>query len=185
MIILLVTGCFSNVSLFYSLLQRSQPYKNSVGLYAVQCGKCSKWRVIPSKEEYETIRETFIEDPWFCDKNPNISCDDPGDIEYDTSRLWVIDRPNVPKTPATTKRNLVLRKDLSKFDAHYIMPNGKKVRSTTEVERFLEAHPEYRDQFSVSNFSFTSPKIMEDMVPKNSWVKASSGSNKKMKTSEG
>ncbi|KAJ6797045.1 methyl-CpG-binding domain-containing protein 4-like [Iris pallida] len=57
------------------------------------------------------------------------------------------------------------------------MPNGKRVRSTVEVEKFLETYPEYKDQFSVSNFSFATPKILEDMVPGNS-----AGSNKKRRT---
>lgn len=167
---------------FFSVLQKLQSSKESAHIYAVQCGRCSKWRVVPTNEDYETIRENFIEDPWFCEKNRGVTCDDPADIEYDNTRLWVIDKPNIPKTPSTTKRNLTLRKDLSKFDAHYIMPNGKKVRSTAEVERFLVAHPEYKDQMSVSDFSFTSPKIMEDMVPRNIAVKASpGGSNKKMR----
>lgn len=69
-----------------------------------------------------------------------------------------------------------LRKDLSKFDAYYVMPNGKRVRSAAEVERFLAAYPEYKDQFSVSNFTFTSPKIMEDMVTRG---EAASVSNRK------
>jgi len=161
-------------------MEKSPPSKKTGGLYAVQCGKCSKWRLIPTKEEYETIRESFIENPWFCDRKPEVSCDDPADIEYNTSRLWAIDKPNLPKTPPNTKRKLSLRKDLSKFDTQYVMPNGKKVRSTAEVERFLEAYPEYKDQFSVSNFSFSTPKIMEDMVPRNPGGEVASGSNKKV-----
>ncbi|KAJ6838804.1 methyl-CpG-binding domain-containing protein 4-like [Iris pallida] len=129
-------------------MEKSRTSKETVGAYAVQCGRCSKWRLIPSREEYETIRESFIEDPWFCDKNPEVSCDDPGDIEYDTSRLWVIDKPNAPKTPPNTTRSLSLRKNLSRTDVTYVMPNGKRVRSTVEVEKFLETYPEYKDQFS-------------------------------------
>ncbi|XP_008795091.2 uncharacterized protein LOC103710935 [Phoenix dactylifera] len=137
------------------------------GAYAVQCGKCFKFRLIPTKEEFETIRHNFIEDPWFCNKNPNVSCDDPSDIELDATQIWVADKPNVPKAPPNTERMLTMRKDLSKMDCSYIMPNGKRVRSTVEVEKFLEAHPEYEDQFSVSSFSFTSPKIMEELVSRN------------------
>ncbi|ONK68416.1 uncharacterized protein A4U43_C05F11280 [Asparagus officinalis] len=164
----------------FSSMEKSKSSRDSTtALYAVQCGKCFKWRLIPTKEEYDAIRESFIEDPWFCEKNPEVSCDDPADIEYDTSRLWVIDKPNIPKTPPNTERNLHLRKDFSKFDITYIMPNGKRVRSSTEVERFLEAHPGYKDQFSVSDFSFTSPKIMEEMVPKSSRGKDSVGRKRK------
>ncbi|KAJ0977619.1 hypothetical protein J5N97_013093 [Dioscorea zingiberensis] len=60
--------------------------KDSVGAYAVQCRECSKWRLIPSKEEFETIRQNFIEDPWFCHKKPGVSHGDPGDLEYDKTR---------------------------------------------------------------------------------------------------
>ncbi|KAG1327780.1 putative methyl-CpG-binding domain protein 12 [Cocos nucifera] len=146
--------------------QKSRNSKHA-GAYAVQCGKCFKFRLIPTKEEFETIRHNFIEDPWICNKNPNVSCDDPGDIEQDGTQIWVADKPNVPKAPPNTERMLTMRKDLSKMDCHYTMPNGKKVRSTVEVEKFLEAYPEYRDQFSVSSFSFTSPKILEEFVPRN------------------
>ncbi|XP_072958684.1 methyl-CpG-binding domain-containing protein 4-like [Typha angustifolia] len=155
--------------------------KDSIGAYAVQCGKCFKWRLIPTKEEFETIRENFIEDPWFCDKKPKFSCDDPGDIEYDSSRIWVVDKPNLPKTPPNTERMLIMRKDLSKMDTYYIMPNGKKVRGIGDVEKFLEAHPEYRGTLPISSFSFTPPKVMEDTVSSNSEWKALAR-NKKPKT---
>ncbi|KAK8952429.1 Methyl-CpG-binding domain-containing protein 4 [Platanthera zijinensis] len=141
--------------------------KDCVGAYAVQCEKCFKWRLIPSLEEYETIRETFIEEPWYCERRPDITCDHPGDIEYDATRLWIIDKPNLPKPPRGTKRGLSLRRDLSKLDVHYVMPGGKKVRSSGEVEKFLDAHPEYEGKLSVSSFAFTPPKILEDMVPRN------------------
>lgn len=166
-------------------LQKSKAPSDSIGAFAVQCDKCFKWRLIPTKEEYETIRETFIEDPWRCDKRPNVTCDDPGDVEYDTSRLWVIDKPNIPKPPAETKRMLVMRKDLSKLDANYIMPTGKRTRSSVEVEKFLDANPVYRERFSAENFSFTTPKILEDMVPRKFGGKSQSSSrSKKFKASE-
>ncbi|PKA60879.1 Methyl-CpG-binding domain-containing protein 4 [Apostasia shenzhenica] len=155
--------------------------KDSIGAYAVQCGKCYKWRLIPSKEEYETIRETFIEDPWVCEKRLYTSCDDLADIEYNTSNLWVFDKPNIPKAPPGTQRMLIMRKDLSKMDTHYIMPNGKKLRSTVEVEKFLAAHPEYKESLPLSRFCFTVPKISEDMVPKNLEKRASSLRRKKRK----
>lgn len=146
--------------------EKSRNFKN-VGTYAVQCGKCFKFSLIPTKEEFETIRRNFIEDPWFCNKKPNVSCDDPADIEPDGTQIWVADKPNIPKPPPNTERVLSMRKDFSKMDCYYIMPNGRKVRSTVEVEKFLEAHPEYKDQFSVSDFSFTSPKKMEEFFPVN------------------
>ncbi|XP_020587089.1 methyl-CpG-binding domain-containing protein 4-like isoform X2 [Phalaenopsis equestris] len=160
-------------------MDKSNASKDSIGGFAVQCEKCFKWTLIPTKEEYETIRETFIEDPWRCEKRSNSTCDDPADIEYNTSRLWVIDKPNLPKPPPGITRMLMMRKDLSKLDANYLMPNGKRVRSSVEVEKFLHANPEYRGRFSGANFSFTIPKIMEDMVPRNN-----SSRSKKLKSSE-
>ncbi|WOL15779.1 hypothetical protein Cni_G24560 [Canna indica] len=147
---------------------------NKVGAYAVQCEKCSKWRLIPSKEEYEAIRQNLIEDPWFCHKKPNISCDDPCDIEYDNSRVWALDKPNLPKTPAGAQRLLSMRSDYSKMDVYYNMPNGKKLRSTVEVERFFEVYPEFKSTMSPADFSFTSPKIPEEMIPEGIEVKSSS-----------
>ncbi|KAG0453639.1 hypothetical protein HPP92_024943 [Vanilla planifolia] len=120
--------------------------------------------------------------PGTATKRPNVSCDDDADIEYDTSRLWVIDKPNLPKTPPGTTRMLIMRRDLSKLDAHYIMPNGKRLRSSVEVEKFLNAHPEYKEKFSASEFSFTTPKVWLDMVPRRS--ERSSTKSKKMKVEE-
>ncbi|KAK1293683.1 Methyl-CpG-binding domain-containing protein 4 [Acorus calamus] len=154
-------------------------------LYAAQCEKCFKWRLIPSKEEYETVRQSLNEDPWYCDKKPGISCDDPGDIDYDTSHVWVIDKPNIPKTPPDCERMVVMRKDFTKMDTFYIMPNGKRVRSRPEVEKFLEAYPKYKDKISVADFNFTVPRIPQEMVPKNlEESRSASGGEKKMKVSK-
>ncbi|KAI3990624.1 hypothetical protein MKX01_022924 [Papaver californicum] len=62
-------------------------WKSSIGLFAAQCGKCDKWRLIPSQEE-----------PWFCDDQYNVECDDPADIELDNTRTWVIGKPNLRKS---------------------------------------------------------------------------------------
>ena len=163
--------------------QRCKGNKDSVGAYAVQCGECSKWRFIPTKEEFESIRHNFIENPWYCYKKPGASCDDPADLEYDNTRIWVIDKPNIPKAPPNTERMLIMRRDCSKMDAHYIMPNGKKVRSGVEVEKFLEAYPEYKGKISPSSFSFTVPKVMDERSPRKFEEKASPSSNKRLKIS--
>ncbi|XP_058082776.1 methyl-CpG-binding domain-containing protein 4-like [Magnolia sinica] len=153
-----------------------------VGAYAVQCGECFKWRLIPSQERYEEIRATFIEDPFFCDMKEGISCDDPADVEYDTSRIWIIDKPNIPKPPDGFERGLTLRKDNSRMDAHYATPIGKKVRAPAEVEKFLAMHPQYKKaNVSVSSFNFTVPKIMEDTLPRKTGGKDSASASKKMK----
>ncbi|GMH20486.1 hypothetical protein Nepgr_022327 [Nepenthes gracilis] len=143
--------------------EKSKP-RGSVDLYAAQCGKCLKWRTIDTLEGYEEMRSRFLEDPFFCDKKPNVSCDDPADIEYDTTRTWVIDKPNIPKTPTGFRRELILRRDFSKLDAHYITPTGKRVRSRAEVAAFLKENPEY-ENVNLDHFNFTVPKVMEDTIP--------------------
>ncbi|KAF8401599.1 hypothetical protein HHK36_012545 [Tetracentron sinense] len=155
----------------------------SIGLYAIQCTECLKFRVIPTQQEYEDIRSRLIEDPWVCNKKPNVSCEDPADIEYDTNRTWVIDKPNIPKTPVGFERGLTLRKDYSKLDAYYATPSGKKVRAPAEVEKFLEANPKYKG-VAVSDFNFAVPKIMPDTIPGNVEGKGSASGSKKMRTSK-
>ncbi|GAB2281408.1 Methyl-CpG-binding domain protein 4 [Dionaea muscipula] len=144
---------------------KSKP-RGSVDVYAAQCAKCYKWRIIDSQEEYEDLRSRFSEDPFSCEKKPNASCDGPADIEYDATRTWVIDKPNIPKTPSGFKRELILRRDFSKLDAHYVTPTGKRVRSRTEVAAFLKEYPEYKG-VNLDDFNFAVPKVMEDTIPGN------------------
>ncbi|XP_031279974.1 methyl-CpG-binding domain-containing protein 4-like [Pistacia vera] len=138
--------------------------KRSIDTYAAQCEKCLKWRVIDMAEEYEEIRSKITEKPFVCEQRPGVSCKDPADIEYDDTRVWVIDRPGLPKTPEGFQRSLLLRRDFSKMDAHYVTPTGKKLRTRNEVASFLEANPEYSD-VPLSEFTFTVPKIMDDTIP--------------------
>uniref|UniRef100_A0ACD6A966 Uncharacterized protein n=1 Tax=Avena sativa TaxID=4498 RepID=A0ACD6A966_AVESA len=144
--------------------QRKRGPGDSIGLYVVQCCGCHKWRTIPTKDEFETIRENLTNDPWFCSKRPDCSCEDPADIEYDSSRIWVIDRPNIPKPPPKTKRLAIIRRDLTGVDICYVLPNGKRAKSVGDVQKFLDANPEYKDSLSVENFSFTLPKVAEETV---------------------
>ncbi|PSS06254.1 Methyl-CpG-binding domain-containing protein [Actinidia chinensis var. chinensis] len=160
--------------------RKRQSGNNSVIVYAAQCGECFKWRVIPTQEEFEDMRSKFIEDPFFCNKKANVSCEDPADIEYDATRVWVIDKPNLPKTPPGFQRELVLRRDFSKMDTYYITPSGTRVRAPSSVASFLEANPECKG-VSVSDFSFTPPKVMDDTVPENVKGPGPSSANKKMK----
>ncbi|KAL3833637.1 hypothetical protein ACJIZ3_008373 [Penstemon smallii] len=57
---------------------------DSVQLYSVRCDECSKWRLIPSKEKYEEIREKFNENSFTCAKarewRHQLSCQDPTGI---------------------------------------------------------------------------------------------------------
>ncbi|KAB5543888.1 hypothetical protein DKX38_012000 [Salix brachista] len=77
---------------------------------------------------------------------------------------WAIDRPGILKTPEGFKRSLELRRDFSGMDAYYITPAGKKLRILNEIAAFIEANPKYQD-VKLSAFSFTSPKVMEDIIP--------------------
>ncbi|KAL0772138.1 hypothetical protein Bca101_037289 [Brassica carinata] len=145
-------------------LQKDVAPGRVVDTYAAQCDTCHKWRVIDSQEEYEDIRSRVLEDPFTCDKKKQVSCEDPADLDYDSSRTWVIDKPGIPKTPKGFKRSLVLRKDYSKMDTYYITPAGKKLRSRNEVASFIETNPEFKDA-PLRDFTFTVPKVMEDTCP--------------------
>lgn len=155
--------------------------QGSVDLYAAQCKSCLKWRVIDTQEEFEEIRSKVIEEPFYCNRKANKSCDDPADIEYDSTRTWVIDKPNLPKAPEGFRRSLVLRKDYSKLDAYYITPTGKKLRTRNEIAAYLKEHPEIKG-VSVSDFDFSSPKIMQDTIPE--YVEQKDSANKKVKVAK-
>lgn len=114
----------------HPLLPRSKPSHSvprvlpSVGAFTVQCASCFKWRLIPTKEKYEEIREHIIEQPFVCQKarewRPDVSCDDPEDISQDGSRVWAIDKPNIAQPPAGWERLLRIRAEgSSKFADMY------------------------------------------------------------------
>jgi hypothetical protein len=141
--------------------------------------------VIESEEEYEDIRSKNNEYPFACNRKSGVSCKDPGDIEYDSSRTWVIDRSGLPKTPGGFKRSLVLRKDFSKMDAYYITPTGKKLKSSKEIATFLEANPKYKN-VSLADFTFAVPKVAEETIPETLQKKekgSATGSAKRSKPS--
>ncbi|CAL5360947.1 unnamed protein product [Camellia sinensis] len=85
----------------------------SVGAFTVQCAYCFKWRLIPTKEKYEEIREHILEHPFVCETahewRPEISCEDPPDICQDDSMLWAIDKPNIAQPPPGWQRLLRIR----------------------------------------------------------------------------
>lgn len=86
----------------------------SVKLYAVRCGLCSKWRLIPSKHKYEEIRAKLGEQMFECERarewRPLISCRHESDVNQDDSNLrWAMDKPNIPQTPPTWQRILRIR----------------------------------------------------------------------------
>ncbi|XWS73350.1 hypothetical protein CRYUN_Cryun02cG0120600 [Craigia yunnanensis] len=146
----------------------------SVGAFTVQCANCFKWRLIPTKEKYEEIREHILENPFVCETarewRSDISCDDPTDISQDGSRLWAIDKPNIAQPPPGWQRLLRIRGEGStKFaDIYYQAPSGKRLRSMVEVQKYLIEHPEYATEgVTLSRFSFQIPKpLQEDYVRK-------------------
>lgn len=141
----------------------------SVGAFTVQCASCFKWRLIPTKEKYEQIRESILQVPFVCEKarewRPDISCDDPPDILQDGSRLWAIDKPNIAQPPPGWDRQLRIRGEGgTRFaDVYYVAPSGKKLRSMVEIQRYLEDHPEYAESgVNISQFSFQIPKPLQE-----------------------
>ncbi|PIN15437.1 Methyl-CpG binding transcription regulator [Handroanthus impetiginosus] len=154
---------------------RQHPFSNhtprvlpSVGAFTVQCANCFKWRLIPTKEKYEEIREHIIEQPFFCETGrewrPDLSCDDPPDITQDGSRLWAIDKPNIAQPPPGWQRLLRIRGEGStKFaDVYYVAPTGKRLRSMVEIQRYLDQHPEHIEGVRLSQFSFQIPRPLQD-----------------------
>ncbi|WVY98482.1 hypothetical protein V8G54_030633 [Vigna mungo] len=152
--------------------QRTLSSQGSVDIYAAQCKNCLKWRVIDTQEEFEEVRSKVTEEPFVCSRKANCSCDEPADIEYDSTRTWVIDKPNLPKTPQGFRRSLVLRKDYSKLDAYYVTPSGKKLRTRNEFKGV-----------SVTDFDFSSPKIMQDTIPE--IIEQRDSASKKAKIAKG
>ncbi|XP_038709013.1 methyl-CpG-binding domain-containing protein 4-like isoform X2 [Tripterygium wilfordii] len=146
-----------------SLRRKGSPLR-SVDTYAAQCIKCLKWRVITTEEEYEDIRNKVSVEPFVCARKSGASCEDPADIENDGSQTWAIDKPGIPRTPEGFKRILVLRSDYSKMDAYYVTPTKKRLKCHSEVAAFLEANPGYQG-VSLSNFNFSTPKVVEDTIP--------------------
>ncbi|XP_054787311.1 methyl-CpG-binding domain-containing protein 2 isoform X2 [Prosopis cineraria] len=141
----------------------------SVGAFTVQCANCFKWRLIPTEEKYEEIREHILEQPFSCDVarewRPNVSCDDPEDISQDGSRLWAIDKPSIAQPPPGWQRLLRIRGEgSSKFaDIYYIAPSGKRLRSMVEIQKYLLQHPEYTGHgLTLSRFSFQIPRPLQD-----------------------
>lgn len=80
--------------------------------FTIQCAFCSQWRTLPM-EKYEEIRERILELPFVCkaarEWRPDISCQVQSDIVEDESRLWAIDKPNIPQPPLGWERILKIR----------------------------------------------------------------------------
>ncbi|XP_073274182.1 methyl-CpG-binding domain-containing protein 2-like [Primulina huaijiensis] len=137
----------------------------SVTTYTVQCASCSKWRLVPSKEKYEEIRETINEQPFMCDIarqwRPDISCVKESDVKReDQNWVWAMDKPNIPRTPKGWQRIIRARAEGgTKFaDVYYVTPSNKRLRSMVELSRYLGEHPQLaQDGVTTSQFSFQPP----------------------------
>ncbi|XP_042065355.1 methyl-CpG-binding domain-containing protein 2-like [Salvia splendens] len=142
----------------------------SVKLYTVRCGLCSKWRLIPSKHKYEEIRAQLGDQMFECERarewRPLISCRHESDVnEDDTNLRWAMDKPNIPQTPPTWQRILRIRAEGgTKFaDVYYVSPSNKRLRSMVELRRYLEDNPRYvDDKMKLSQFSFQPPVPLDD-----------------------
>ncbi|KAM0908071.1 hypothetical protein ACQ4PT_015703 [Festuca glaucescens] len=152
-----------------SLTVPAKKIKYSIDTYAVQCGKCWKWRLIPTKIKYDEIREKSRHVPFLCEHvhgwKPGVSCDDPADISQDDG-FWAIDRPCIYQTPPGWERTISIRSEgCSTFaDVYYYPPSGKKLRSKIDVENYLRDNPDRAVGLDKSQFSFTIPERLQDYV---------------------
>ncbi|XP_010533052.1 PREDICTED: methyl-CpG-binding domain-containing protein 2-like [Tarenaya hassleriana] len=145
-----------------------------IGAFTVQCADCFQWRLMPSKEKYEEIRECILQRPFTCEMarewRPDIRCNDPTDISQDGSRLWALDKPNIAQPPPGWQRLLHIRGEgCTRFaDVYYVAPSGKRFRSMVEIQKYLAEHPEYvAEGIKLSQFSFQIPiPLREDYVRK-------------------
>ncbi|KAF0932646.1 hypothetical protein E2562_011950, partial [Oryza meyeriana var. granulata] len=152
----------------------------SIGAYTVQCARCFKWRIIPTKEKYEELRESICQEVFLCERarewNRVLSCADPEDISQDGSRVWAIDKPNISQPPPGWDREVRIRGEgCSRFaDVYYTSPTGKKLRSLVEIGRYLAENPHYiRKGVNLTQFSFSTPKpLQEDYVRKHTYATA-------------
>ncbi|KAK6944669.1 Zinc finger, CW-type [Dillenia turbinata] len=115
----------------------------SIGAFTVQCASCFKWRLIPTKEKYEEIREHILEQPFVCEAarewRPETSCEDPADILQDGSRVWAIDKPNIAQPPPGWERLLRIRAEGStKFADVYVFPYTPLSLSLSKIHTFTK-----------------------------------------------
>ncbi|KAG8367549.1 hypothetical protein BUALT_Bualt16G0083400 [Buddleja alternifolia] len=138
---------------------------DSVQLYTVRCANCSKWRLIPTKEKYEEIRESIVERPFLCEKarewRPDISCADESDVKQDDSLHWAMDKPKIPQTPPGWQRIIRIRAEggTKYADVYYVAPSNKRLRSMVELSRYhlssiVKAWRSLNREIRISNASY-------------------------------
>ncbi|CAL5005282.1 unnamed protein product [Urochloa decumbens] len=166
----------SHLSLELAEASKQAP-KNHIKIFAAQCAQCQNWRLISTKKKYEEIRERIREVPFVCEKahewNPDVTCNDPSDVsQEDSSKLWAIDKPNIPQAPPGWERLIKIRPkgDTQFADVFYKPPTGNMQRSLNDIEKYLGNHPEYVAQgVELSQFSFEMPApLQKDYVRKRS-----------------
>ncbi|KAK1611568.1 hypothetical protein QYE76_035241 [Lolium multiflorum] len=140
----------------------------SIGAYTVQCADCFKWRIVPTKEKYEELRETISQQLFVCARacewNRPLSCDDPEDMSQDENHLWALDKPEIPQPPPGWDRDVRIRAEgCSKFaDVYYTSPSGTTLRSMVEIGRYLAENPYYIQQgVNLSQFSMLTPQPLQ------------------------
>jgi hypothetical protein len=96
----------------------------SIGTYTVQCSQCFKWRVVPTKQKYEELRETICQEHFVCERarewNRVLACHDPEDVSQDGDRVWAMDKPNIAQPPPGWDREVRLRGASNKFADVYV-----------------------------------------------------------------
>jgi hypothetical protein len=106
---------------------RSGTVLPSIGAYTVQCASCYKWRIVPTKEKYEELRESISQELFLCTRasewNRALSCDEPEDLSQDGSRVWALDKPNIVQPPPGWDREVRLRGASTKFADVYVTPS--------------------------------------------------------------
>ncbi|CAH2079479.1 unnamed protein product [Thlaspi arvense] len=154
---------------FQSVRRKSRTKPLTVDVYTVQCNCCYKWRLIPSLQKYEEIREQIIENPFMCKSacewEPGMSCDVPETISQDGTRIWALDKPKIPRPPPKWTRLVQIREEgCSQFsDVYYITPYGQTLRSSVEIQKYLENHPKFvLEGVTPSQFSFQMPTPLEE-----------------------
>ncbi|KAM0842873.1 hypothetical protein ACQ4PT_058054 [Festuca glaucescens] len=131
-----------------------------------ECADCFKWRIVPTKEKYEELRETISQQFFVCARacewNRPLSCDDPEDMSQDENHVWALDKPEIPQPPPGWDRDVRIRAEgCSKFaDVYYTSPSGTTLRSMVEIGRYLAENPYYIQQgVNLSQFSMLTPNL--------------------------
>jgi hypothetical protein len=100
----------------FSLKQSKKTPATNIETFVAQCAECYNWRLISTKKKYEEIREHILQVPFVCERahewNPDVTCDDPSDVSQDdNTKLWAIDKPNIPQAPQGWERFIKIRSE--------------------------------------------------------------------------